>query len=429
MRRYGRGLGLLMLLSGDAWAARRAEVAVVGVHVEGVDDATAVDVAGKLSEALEATGKIDAVSPGEVRGRLAGKESLVVDGIFLGPGRQNLAEGKVLYERAEFENAIPVLKEASEQLNAGMVGATETKDLIDSLLLLGLANASIGNTAEAKAAFRQVVTLEPSRQLDAVNYPPKFVAMFDAVRAEVRGQAPATLVVQAPDAEAEVYVDGRDSGKVPATIDDLPPGAHTVLVSGKGGKRSFSREDLAPGERKVFQASLENRSLVEPGSTAAERSRQIRQLYVSLGSHAATSLVVLGGQVGADQVALQLYEPRTGNFSQTLTAPAGQDPVAAMLDLVPSAATWLTEDGTLRADRVSTSVAPLDADTNVLLSSILLDPEPLVEVVTVTKGLPWYAWAGIATVAAGGAATATVLLVGGDDVDPDQGTIIVGPIP
>lgn len=429
MSRYGAGFGLLMLLAGDALAAKRAEVAVVGVHVSGVDDASAVEVAGRLSEALEATGKIDAVSPGEVRGRLAGKESLVVDGIFLGPGRQNLAEGKVLYERAEFENAIPVLQEASKQLNAGMVGATETKDLIDALLLLGLANASIGNTADAKAAFRQVVTLEPSRELDSVNYPPKFVAMFDAVRSEVRGQPGATLVVQAPDPEADVYVDGRASGKVPATIEGLPPGEHTVLVSGKGGKRSFSRETLSAGDNKVYEAKLDARSLVEPGVTAAERSRQTRQLYVSLGAHAATGLLVLGGQVADDQVALQLYEPRTGNFSQTLTAPVGQDPVAAMLDLVPSAATWLTEDGTLRADRVSTSVAPLNVDSNVLLSSILLDPEPLVSVVTVTKGLPWYAWAGIATVAAGGAATAAVLLVADDPVDPNQGTIIVGPIP
>lgn len=429
MKRYCIGVGLSLLLPADALAARRAEVAVVGVHVATVDEASAVDVANRLSEALEATEKIDAISPGEVRGRISGREGLVVEGIFLGPGRQNLAEGRVLYERAEFETAIPVLKSASEQLSAGMLGATDSKDLIDALLLLGLANASIGNTSEAKEAFRQVVTLEPTRQLDAVNYPPKFVAIFDGVRAEVRALQPGTLVVQAPDPEATVYIDGRDMGKVPVTMDSLPPGSHTVLVAGQGGKRSFVREEIAPGERKVVQASLDSRSLAEPEASAADRSRQIRQLYLSLGAHAATGLIVLGGQVSDDQVALQLYEPRTGNFSQTLTAQAGSDPVAAMLDLVPSAATWLTDDGTLRADRVSTSVAPLNVDSNVLLSSILLDPEPIVEVVTVTKGLPWYAWAGIATVAAGGAATAAVLLVAEDPVDPNQGTIIVGPLP
>lgn len=430
MTRYCTGVVLTLLLSGDALAARRAEVAVVGVHVDSVDDASAVEVSSRLSEALEATGRIDAVSPGKVRGRISGREALVVEGIFLGPGRANLAEGRVLYERADFETAIPVLQSAADELSDGMAGATDSKDLIDALLLLGLAHASVGDTGQAREIFRRVVTLEPSRQLDSVNYPPKFVAMFDAVRDEVRGQAPAALVVQSNDVEAQVYIDGRDVGKAPVTVSDLPPGAHTVLVTGKGGKRAFTREELASGERKVFQAgNLDTRSLGEPGESASERSRQTRQLYTSLGAHAATGLIVLGGQVSNDQVALQLYEPRTGNFSQALSAPAGSDPITAMVDLVPSAATWLTDDGTLRADRVSTSVVSLNVDTNALLSSILLDPEPIVEVVTVTKGLPWYAWAGIATVAAGGAATAAVLLVAEDPIDPNQGTIIVGPIP
>lgn len=423
--------GFVLFLVGEASAARRAEVAVVGLHVGSLDDEAAVAASERLGEALEATGRIDVVTPEEVRGRISGREALIVEGAFLGPGRTNLAEGRVLYERADFESAIPVLDGAVAQLQDGMAGATDSKDLIDALLLLGLAHASIGNQDEARATFQRAITLEPSRELDAVNYPPKMVSLFNEVRSAVRGQSMAQLVVQAAEPEAEVYVDGQPVGKAPVTVADLPPGEHYVLVRGQGGKRSFAKLTLGVGEREVYQAPLEGRSFATAGASAGERSRQIRQLYGSLGTHVATGVLVLGGELPSGEVGLQLYETRTGNFSQMLSAPAGSDPVSAVLDLVPSVSSWLTEEGTLRTDRVSTTPAPLDVSANQLLSSILLDPEPIVDQVVVTRGPPWYVWAGVAAVVGGGAATAAVLLTSDDPdpVDPNQGTIIVGPIP
>ncbi len=416
-------LGLLLV--NEAEAARRAEVAVVGLHVAEMDDEAAIAASDRLSEALEATDKIDVVPPGEVRGRIAGREALIVEGAFLGPGRKDLSEGRVLYERADFESAIPVLERAVLQLQDGLAGATDSKDLIDALVLLGLANASIGNQDEAKKAFQRVVVLEPSRELDAVNYPPKMVNLFGEVRAAVRAQPTAQLTVQAPEDGADVFVDGRPMGKAPVTISDLPAGEHYVLVRGQGGKRSFQSMELAQGAREVYKAPLEGRSFAEQAESGSERARQVRQIYGSLGVHVATGIVILGGQLPSGDVALQLYETRTGNFSQMLTAPGGQDPIAAMTDLVPSVTSWLTEEGTLRTDRVSTSVAPLQVNDNPLLSSILLDPEPIVEQVIVTRGPPWYVWTGIAVVAGGGAATAALLLSQDDPVDPNQGTIII----
>lgn len=424
--RCWRAALLLILLMGDAAAARRTEVAVVGLHIASSDDAAALENAGRLSEALEATGKIDAVTPGEVRGRIAGRESLIVEGAFLGPGRTNLSEGRVLYERADFESAIPVLESAREQLQDGMVGATDSKDLIDTLLLLGLAHASIGDTDAARVDFERVVVLDPTRELDAVNYPPKMVSLFNDVRAAVRTKPAAQLVVQAAENDADVFLDTQPEGKTPLTLNGLPPGEHYLLVRGTGGKRSYTRIQLTAGQRVVYQAPLQGRIFAEAGQTPAERSRQIKQLYSSLGVHVATGIVVLGGETDNGQVALQLYETRTGNFSQSLSAPAGQDPVASILDLVPAVANWLTDEGTLKADRVSTNTLPMQVNDNPLLSSVLLDPEPIVEKVFVTRGPPWYVWAGIAAVAGGGAATTAVLLTrGGETVDPNQGTIVV----
>ena len=432
MLMFQRAVAAMVLLGcTDAWAARRAEVAVVGLHISGQDDDGALTSADAVTEALEKTGSIDVVSPGEVRGLLAGRESLVVEGIFLGPGRRNLDEGRVLYERADFENAIPVLTDAANELQDGLAGATDSKDLIDALLLLGLAQASIGEQDAARAAFKRVAVLDPARELDAVNYPPKFVAMFSEVRDAVRALPPGKLQVQAPSSKATVYVDGLRQGEAPVTLPNLPPGTHYVLVIGEGGRRSFENIDLAPDEKRQYVAPLDTRALADTGDSDGVRSRQIRQLYASLGSYMTTTLVVIGGEQVDGSVAIQLYEPRTGNFSQILTSPAGADPVSAMCDLVPSLANYVTEDGTLRSDRVSPQTAALDIRTNAVLSSILLDPVPIVETITVTRGPPWYVWTGIAAVAAGGAAGAVLLLVPDDPgttdppPDPDQGTITV----
>lgn len=418
-----------LLLSQDALAARKPEVAVVGLHVASANDETGLEVANALSEALEQTGRVDAIPPGEVRGRMSGRKSLVLEGIFLGPGRVSLAEGRVLYERADFENAIPVLEGAAQALQDGMAGATSSKELIDCLLLLGLAHASIGEPDAARAAFKRVVVLDATRQLDAVNYPPKMVGMFNEVRQAVLALPGAVLNVTAAEDGAHVYVDGVERGEAPVKVDGLPPGVHYVLVQGADGRRSFSRVELGPGERMGFQAPLDQRALVGAGGQDTERARQVRQLYSSLGTHVATGLVLLGGELEDGRVALQLYETRTGNFSQVLRLAGGDDPAAAAIELAPQLVDLITSDGTLDPARVSGQVAPLDIDDNALLSGLLLDPEPIVETVTVTRGLPWYVWSGIAVVAAGGAATAVLILApdpeNPDKPDPDQGTILV----
>ena len=427
-------LGLALMMGAPAYAAKKAEVAVVGLHVAGTDDAQAVAASEQLTAALDKSGSLEVVEPGEVRARLAGREELVIEGTFLGPGRQMLEEGRVLYDRADFESAIPVLEDSVDALRAGLPGAKDSKDLIEALLLLGLAQAGIGELDAARGAYKQVVVLDQNRRLDPVRYAPKIVALFDEVREQVLSLPRAAIVVQAPDGEHEVFIDGRSVGNAPTTVKDLPSGTHYLLVVGSKGEREFARIDLSPGAKQTYLATLAGRSLGEPGKDKAAREHQTRLLYESLGEYIATPLVLLGGELGDGRVAVQLYEPRTETFSRAVVGDGGGDPVGAMVDLTPTLAAYVTEDGTLRSDRTSPDVASLDLSTNALLASMLLDPEPIVKEVNVGGGgAPWYLWAGVAAVAGGGAAAAVLLTQdsGGTDdpVDPNQGTVLVGPFP
>ncbi len=429
--------GLLLLLCPPALAAD-AEIAVVGVHVEGLDEEASREAAADLVEAMRGTPGLAPVSPGEVRTRLAGRESLVVETAFLGAGRRALDEGRILYERAEFEDAVNALSSAVGLLGEAMPAATDNRLLIDALLTLGLTHFSVGDTEPAHEAFQQVVVLDPTRRLDAVKYSKPTVDFFETVRAEVEARGTGQIEVTGAPGYT-VYVDGRSRGQTPLRIEALPVGSHGVLVLGPAGQRAFEEVQVEAGASTKVSPKLARGLLAETGGSEDERRRQTRQLYEALGTYVETDLVLLAGQTSAGEVGVQLYEPRTGSLSTILSGGEGQpvDQLVAAMSRLPE---LVNETGGLRTDQVFARSLPLDIGTNTLLLSLLLDPEPMLaqgsvsgsgestEVARERKGLPWYVWAGVGTVAAGGATTA-VLLSTSPGGGGGNGSITVGPLP
>lgn len=431
-------LGGPLALYGAPAQAADAEIAVVGVHVEGMNESEARAAAQTMVEAIAASSGVIPIPPEEVRSRLAGRERLVVETAFLGAGRRALDEGRILYERAEFEDAINALGSAVELLTEAMPAATDNRLLIDALLTLGLTHFSAGETSPASDAFRQVVVLDPTRRLDAVKYSKPTVEFFDKVRAEVEARGTGTIEVTG-NPGLNVYIDGRSRGVTPLSLDGLPVGSHSVLVLGPDGQRAYEEVEVGKDARVKVSPRLDRGLLAETGASEDERRRQARQLYEALGTYVETDLVLMAGQISAGKVGIQLYEPRTGNLSTILSAEGGDsvDQLAATVARLPE---LVDDSGGLKTDQVFARAAPLDIGTNTLLLSLLLDPEPVLAQTVETggetgaatedkkRGPPWYVWAGIGTVAAGGATTAVLLSTGGASGGAN-GTITVGPLP
>lgn len=429
--------GLAVLLAAPrVEAARRPTVAVVGAHLPAVEAEGAAATVERLAAALDETGRLDGLEGELTQRALAGREDLVLEGAFLGPGRARLAEGRVLYERAEFEAAVAPLQEAVADLSNATLRTRDNKDLLDSLLLLGLTQYSLGEEAEARAAWSGLVRLDPARQLDSVNYPPKVVAAFGAARTAAMSGARGSLRLSLPEG-AQAFVDGREAS---AEVDGLLPGGHYVLVIAPDGQRDGALVEVQAGSQTAWEPALARLRIATPAEDEAGRRQQSAQLYAALGQHAGANLVLLAGESATGKVGLQLYEPRTGNFSKVVEAAAGEDALGSLVDLVPSVAAFVDEEGALRADRVTRNALGLDISANLWLAGTLLDPAPSGETVTVTRKTPWYLWAGVAAVAAGGAATLAVVLTqdeggggevdGGEDpgpapVDPDQGSVVL----
>jgi hypothetical protein len=295
----------------------------------------------------------------------------------------------------------------------------------------------MGEADSARAAYKRVVVLDPDRELDGVHFPPTEVALFSAVRAQVLQVPRGAIRVRSASATATVFVDGRRRGEGSIEVDGLVSGNHHVLVTSDTGHRSYASVVLGAGQRQDVNADLSRRFVGRPGADATARSMQTEALYRGLGDAVTDGLVLMSGDVGHGQVAVQVLEPRTGNVSRPLVGSGGSDPETAVLALAGKIGAFITETGVLRADDVAGTALPLDIETNPVLARVLLDSSPQSappkEKRTARKKtpLPWYVWAGIGVMAVGATGVALALQPkkatgggggGDDDGNGDGGT-------
>ncbi len=429
---------LSLCVASLAWAGEKPDVLVVGVHLPGLVGDAATEAAKRLGAALEEEGTVDVLEPSEVSKVIRGRENLVVETFALGPGRDRLREAQLFYDRAQVEDALPVAEDAVARLQRGMAVSTTIRELLDAHVLLAMVRDALGDVKGASSAFRAAAMLDVARELDPVNYPPQIINLYNAARAGVTKKAAAKVIIQT-SVGATVFVDGVDRGTAPIRQLGLVPGEHYVLVRAAGGAARFESILVGPGETQTVDVALETQALGVAVADGPGRSRQVRDLYRALGDYDERRAVLIAGELLSGQVGIQIYSPISGNFSRALTADPGDDPMGALIDLVPTVGGYVTESGDIRADRVGAQVLALDIGSNTVLANLLFDPpepeERAVTVTTVVKStVPWWVWAGTGVAIAGAGATVAVVLSGGqepeaDPADPDQGSILFGPIP
>ena len=312
----------LHLGSTSAFAGNTPKVYVVGLHVPGLIGDKPEEAAEALTKALDDSGKVDALAPAETSKVISGRETLILDGYALGPGQKRLQEAHVLYDNAQPDQAIPKLQDAIQLLSAGLAVSTDVRSLQEALMLLGVCYVGLGDEPSARDAFKRSVILDPGRELDAVNYPPSVVSLFNDVRTSVAKGTPGKLSVTA-SMDAELFIDGKSRGPVSDGAISLVAGTHYVLVRAANGASHFEVVNLAGGGAAKVDALLAERSVGHSEDDPAARSRQTRELYAAVGQYATGGVVVFGGVLPSGQVALQLYSPASGNFSKILTGDAG----------------------------------------------------------------------------------------------------------
>ncbi|MEE2750625.1 MAG: PEGA domain-containing protein [Myxococcota bacterium] len=401
-------------------------VAVVGAHVGELSLEENQRLAEHLGEALNATGVFEAINPVELSERLRGRQELVLSDYASGRGKEWLEEGKILSDRFLFDQSIPALQRATRAFEEGVLLTGDVNLLAEAWLALGLAHAGYGQSEEAMEAFRQVVTLQPTRQLSEMEYPPKYVRLFQSVREEVLLESPASLSIEVRGGPFAVEVDGRAVGLSPVVVRDLPPGRHFLRVLGEGMDRVQGSLTLEAGETKELDLKLKPGRLGSAAESEKGRSRQLEALYSTMGRYAEVPMVLLAGQTVSGELSLVLFSLESGVFSEPVSTRGAPE---NLVNLVAELAGLLSESGSVRGSRVSAQLPGFDLNSNAVLSHLLLAPPLEVAVSSAPSAgrSNWWIWAGAGALSVGGAALVAAIVSKDEDTVPG-GTIVFGPV-
>ena len=353
-------------------------MAVVGVHGDGIQSEEDIEaITGDIVAGFKIAG-FEVIHGTELRNRLSSARESIVDKVYLEPVRSSFDEGRILYEKAQPEQAIVALSRAEARLEGAEEFLRDPRLTVGVQLYLGLCHISLGHQDAARLAFGEVVRMDPDRILDSLDYPPRIVDLFDSVRTEVLSREGASVALEVFDGTlgARVFVDGRMVGTTPAVVSGLPPGFHTVLVDGGAAGRWFSELTLFEGEHRAISADLEPRGLAQGDDRDFEdpRSGITRRLYRELAVATGTDLVAVAAFDEVGDFRAGLYSGRSGTFSVDATASLAAAPgarAAFVRQLVERIALYSDSGGSIKAERVAADTIPLVAGGNPILNSYL----------------------------------------------------------
>jgi hypothetical protein len=417
---------MLVLLSSLALGATPT-IAVVGIHAPDLDIAAESDAVTRVAAAIEAGDKFEALDRQEFAASIRGREDIILEDAFMGPGRRPLENGRLLYESANPQEALPVLQEAIEVLSASMATAKSPKDLWEAYVYLGVVSGALDDTAGQKAAFAAAVALAPARNPSSAKFPPDVIEVYDGVRKGVMGR-PGMLTINADQPGARIFLNGEEVGVAPVTIQKVFAGTNHVTARGEGGATAYSPITIAQGAAATVDLKLAAPTLGSGGESRLARSRRAGTLYRALGERGNAGLVLLAGTFEG-RLYLQLYSAPADGFSTPLSVPLDGDATEKVLVALPTLLDMVNADGTLAVQDQAATAVPLDVGQNPLLASLLLNPEKAPDGVvgpTRNNSGTWVAvGVGLGVVAAGGTAAAILLSGAGQPVE--NGTIVLNP--
>jgi tetratricopeptide (TPR) repeat protein len=213
-----------------------------------------------------------------------------------------ISRAKDFVEESEFNKAIKELKDAVRLLEENGDAVADLRLLPEAYLQLGVAHFRNGDEDEADEMLNKAVHLDPERTLDAADYPPIFIRVFDRARFNVLRRPRAMIEVKASKG-AQVLFDGRNMGKAPVHLKEALPGNHWIRVE-RPGEPVQVKKISVKGSRTIvveFEGGESSGADASPGvgvlgAIAGNElgKDQVAQLKAA-GSRAGADFVMIGG--------------------------------------------------------------------------------------------------------------------------------------
>jgi hypothetical protein len=210
----------VLVFAQDAFAAESfAVVAVAGPPGPG-PELSELTQQLRLVVAERASGVL---STNELRERMTGQTSSAT----LGELDRAYAGALARYQNGDFEGSVRTLRAVVEDLERLPPGQEAFNQWTRAVLRLARSEQTLGRGGQARELLVRLVRANPGVKVDLTDYPPSFLKQVEELKAHVAKLPKHTLTVNATAKGAKVFVEGREVGVTPLTL-DLPAGRYRV---------------------------------------------------------------------------------------------------------------------------------------------------------------------------------------------------------
>jgi hypothetical protein len=195
-----------------------------------------------------------------------------------------LAEGIALVQQGDFEAAVLKLDEASRRLAADPArkaarppAAGIMRPLADAYLYLGISFLELNQELNARAKFREVLKVEPTRKLSDRVFSPQIIRVFEAARVELfpaekkkRSVLPLLFIAGGGAASAAVVV--ANSGGDTTTTTAPAAATTTTLATGGGNPTTTTSTTVATDPGNPTTTTTTTTTTTLPGASTTTTS-------------------------------------------------------------------------------------------------------------------------------------------------------------
>lgn len=143
---------------------------------------------------------------------------------LIAAAKENYFRFRQAQARRDIDRAISLIEGQSLDRDSGPAA-------LDAYLTRALIAVSAGNKEEAGEGLRRALAIDPLLDISDVDYPPRIVERFAAIKKEVGEGEKGTLAVKSRPAGADVYINGIMHGVTPLELTGLPVGDYSLCIA------------------------------------------------------------------------------------------------------------------------------------------------------------------------------------------------------
>jgi hypothetical protein len=227
---------------------------------------------------------------------------------------------------------------------------------------------------EAWVLVERTIRLQPELMLDASLYPKRLIALVDEARAGLSKAPVRKLVVTSPVAKSKVFVDGKEVGIAPVTL-EVPAGVYRVSGLQGALRSQAAAADLRDRDAQValdFSLSATFRPVQGPGIAApdSEQESKILQSANALGLDKVVTASLV--EQKATYVFASMTPVRSGEGTQPRQGWIRLSPSGLTPDIAPQLAEYLLTGQATG----SVTATPPEVDKAAFTTIAALNPRP-----------------------------------------------------